>query len=68
MPGSVLFAMHYSEGDKQEANKPITQCQEVLMATKKYKTGQKDRSCRRSYFIWTVRDGLPEVTFEQIPK
>lgn len=68
MPGSVLFAMRYSEGDKQEANKPITQCQEVLMATKKYKTGQGDRSCKRSYFIWMVRDGLPEVTFEQILK
>lgn len=47
----VLFAMHYSEGDRQKANKHITQSQGVSMATKKYKVGKGDRWGRRSYFI-----------------
>lgn len=58
----------HSKGDRQEANKHITQSKEVSMATKKYKVGKGDGWGRRSYFTWMARDGLPEVTFEQTPQ
>jgi len=63
----ILFAMHYSEEDRQEANKHITQWQGVSLAKKKYKAGLGVR-WSRSYFIWMDRNGLPDMTSDQTAK
>lgn len=55
MPGSVLSVMHYSEGDTEHN---VKECQWLQRNTK------QDKGIDES-FIWMVRDGLPEVTFER---
>lgn len=50
--------MHYSEEDRQEANKHITQWQGVSLATKKYKAGLGVDGAEVILYGWTEMASL----------